>query len=117
VADDYYTIALEPAGRSAASRVLLAGAFDLGAREDLRTSLLDLVCGDPGPRIVVDLGRVTFIDSEAINALIEGYLAAERAGIVFRLAQAKGIVERVLRVIGLDHLLDPPEAGGDQAEV
>ncbi|BEL06925.1 hypothetical protein Q0Z83_051160 [Actinoplanes sichuanensis] len=117
MADDYYTIALEPAGGSAASRVRLAGAFDIGTREDLRKALHDLIGGDPGSRIVVDLGRVTFIDSEAINALIEGYLAAERDGIEFRLAGARGIVERVLRVIGLDHLLDPPEAGGDQDQV
>jgi anti-anti-sigma factor len=112
VADDYYTIALEPAGGSAASRVLLAGAFDIGTREDLRKALLGLVGGDPGPRILVDLRRVTFIDSEAINALIEGYLAAEQAGVSLRLTGAHGIVDRVLRVIGLDHLLDPPEAGG-----
>jgi anti-sigma B factor antagonist len=117
VADDYFTIALESAGRSATSRVRLAGAFDIGSREDLRKGLLGLVGDDPGERIVVDLQRVTFIDSEAINVLIEGYLAAERAGITFRLAGARGIVDRVLRVVGLDHLLDPPETGGDQGEV
>ncbi|GIE82325.1 hypothetical protein Aph02nite_82750 [Actinoplanes philippinensis] len=116
MADDYFTIALEPAGGSATSRVLLGGAFDIGTREDLREALLELVGGDPGPRITVDLRQVTFIDSEAINALIEGYLAAERAGVVFRLAGARGIVDRVLRVIGLDHLLDPPETGGDPAD-
>jgi anti-anti-sigma factor len=117
VADDYFTIALEPAGRSATSRVLLGGAFDIGAREELRKALLELVDGDPGARIVVDLRRVTFIDSEAINALIEGFLAAEQAGLTFRLAGARGIVDRVLRVVGLDHLLDPPEAGGDPDQV
>jgi anti-anti-sigma factor len=117
VADDYFTIALEPAGGSATSRVLLAGAFDIGTREDLRKALLDLIGGDPGSRITVDLRRVTFIDSEAINALIEGFLTAERAGVTFRLAGARGIVDRVLRVVGLDHLLDPPENGGDPEQV
>lgn len=114
MADDYFTIALEPAGGRAASHVRLTGAFDIGARDDLRTAVLDLIGGDPGQRIVVDLRQVTFVDSEAINALIEGYLAAERAGITFRMAGARGIVERVLRVIGLDHLLDPPESRADQ---
>ncbi len=117
MADDYFTIALEPASGSATSRVLLVGAFDIGAREDLRKALLELVDDDPGSRITVDLRRVTFIDSEAINALIGGYLAAERAGITFRLAGARGIVDRVLRVIGLDHLLDPPQADGDPERV
>lgn len=109
VADDYYTIALEPAGGNATARVLLSGAFDIGTRDDLRQALLDLVADDPGRHVQVDLRQVTFIDSEAINALIEGYLAAERAGVTLRLCGAQGIVDRVLRVVGLDHLLDPPE--------
>jgi anti-anti-sigma factor len=108
VADDYYTIALEPADDGATAWVRLAGAFDIGAREDLCDTLLGMVGPDAGERILVDLNDVTFIDSEAINALIQGYLAAERSGIDFRLANARGIVERVLRIVGLDHLLEPP---------
>ncbi|GIE31121.1 hypothetical protein Ait01nite_041660 [Actinoplanes italicus] len=108
MADDYYTIALEPADDGATARVRLAGAFDIGAREDLCDTLLGMVGPDAGERILVDLNDVTFVDSEAINALIQGYLAAERSGIDFRLANARGIVERVLRIVGLDHLLEPP---------
>ena len=40
-----------------------------------------------------------------IARLIQGYLDADRAGIDFRLANARGIVDRVLRIVGLDHLL------------
>jgi anti-anti-sigma factor len=109
VADDYFTIALEPAGDGdATTRVRLSGAFDIGAREDLCDTLLGLVGPGVGELILVDLHEVTFIDSEAINALIKGYLAADRAGIGFRLTNARGIVDRVLRIVGLDHLLEPP---------
>jgi anti-anti-sigma factor len=108
VADDYYTIALEPADGDATARVRLTGALDIGAREDLCEALLGLIGPDAGERIVVDLQAVTFIDSEAINALIQGYLAAERAGLGFHLANAHGIVDRVLRIVGLDHLMEPP---------
>ncbi|MEU4624000.1 STAS domain-containing protein [Actinoplanes sp. NPDC023801] len=109
MADDYFTIALEPVDGDATARVRLAGSFDIVAREDLCDALLGLAGPDAGARrIAVDLHDVTFIDSEAINALIQGYLAADRAGIDFRLANARGIVDRVLRIVGLDHLLQPP---------
>jgi anti-anti-sigma factor len=108
VADDYFTIALEPADGDGTVWVRLSGAFDIGTREDLCDALLGLVDPGAGKRILVDLHEVTFIDSEAINALIKGYLAADRAGIGFRLANARGIVDRVLRIVGLDHLLEPP---------
>jgi anti-anti-sigma factor len=111
-ADDYFTIALEPADGGATSHVRLSGAFDLDTREDLCDALLGLVGPDSGKRILVDLHDVTFIDSEAINVLIQGYLAADRAGIEFRLANARGIVDRVLRIVGLDHLLEPPASIG-----
>ena len=108
VADDYFTIALHPAGADAdgvvTSRVQLAGEFDVDNRDELAGRLLGVVEREAPARIVVDLGRVTFIDSEAIGALIQGHLAAGRAGVDFRLAGANGVVERVLTVVGLDHL-------------
>lgn len=108
--DDYFTIALHPAGADAdgvvTTRVQLAGEFDIDNRDELAGRLLDIVETGTPARIVVDLGQVTFIDSEAIGALVEGHLAADRAGIAFRLAGAGGVVKRVLTVVGLDHLLD-----------
>ena len=110
--NDYYTISTRPATASAdgvvTARVELAGSFDIGTRDELQDALLEVVEAGAGDRIIVDLGEVRFIDSEALSALIQGYLAAERAGIVLRLAKPVGIVARVINVIGLDHLLDSP---------
>ncbi|MDI6102745.1 STAS domain-containing protein [Actinoplanes sp. NEAU-A12] len=116
MAHDYFTIASHPAGADAdgvvTSRVQLAGEFDIDSRDELAGRLLGIVEADAAARIVVDLHQVTFIDSEAIGALIEGHLAADRAGIAFRLASADGVVKRVLTVVGLDYLFDPPPAHG-----
>ncbi|WP_229074648.1 STAS domain-containing protein [Actinoplanes sp. DH11] len=103
--DDYFTITRAPAVDGAApDRVLLAGDLDMGARDELRDTLVAAAGETTGPRLVVDLRQVRFIDSEAISAILEGYLAAERAGLDFRLTGALGIVRRVFDVIGLDHL-------------
>ncbi|TWG12906.1 STAS domain-containing protein [Actinoplanes teichomyceticus] len=109
--DDHFKIAtsLSVAGDGVTTfSVTLAGSLDLGSRDELRAALLGIVQAGGGGRIVVDLSRVRFIDSEAISALIQSYLAAERAGYSFRLIRAVGIVERVLTVVGLGYLLERP---------
>lgn len=105
----YYSIAREGADGMAESRVRLAGEFDLSARDELRETLLDVVERDRTGRVVVGLDEVTFIDSEAIGAVHDGYLAASRAGADFRLAGAHGVVWRVLEVLGLAGLTEPAE--------
>lgn len=105
--DRYYTIETdlsEPDGDGRPRcRVELAGSFDIGARVELRAALAAAV--ETGRAIVVDLSRVRFIDSESLSALIAGYLAADRAALPFHLTGAIGIVQRVITVIGLDHLI------------
>lgn len=101
--DDYFTITAAPA-EPGTVRLALAGDLDMDARDGISEALLAAVGQARGSRIVVDLRGVRFIDSEAISAILEGYVAAERAGIEFRLSGATGIVRRVFDVIGLEHL-------------
>ncbi len=89
------------------SLILLSGEFDLAARDELRDTLLAVVDSDRPGRLVVDLADVTFIDSEAIGALIDGYLAARDAGTVLRLANAGRMIRRVLQIMELQEILDP----------
>ncbi len=108
VDDESFTVTVEadPAGDGAApgSRVRLDGELDLGARDVLRDTLFTIIDDEKPREIVVDLSGVTFIDSEAISGLLDGYLAAGQAGIAFRLANATGIVRRVFDVIDVPHL-------------
>ena len=76
----------------------LSGELDINTRDDLREALVAAVgTGD----VVIDLDEVTFIDSEALGALIEGYNAARANGTGFRLINAHGLVDRVLSVSGV----------------
>ena len=104
--DEHFTITPEPAidGDGAVVRFRIAGELDMEARDPLRELLLDAVDSRTYAHIVIDLDQISFIDSEAINAIIDGYIAAQHAGITLRLQHANGIVRRVFDVIGFDHL-------------
>ncbi|WP_336621287.1 STAS domain-containing protein [Streptomyces sp. DH10] len=54
---------------------------------------------------MVDLSRVTFMDSSGINILIAAHQAAISAQGWLRLAGAKGSVLRVLQLVGVDQVI------------
>ncbi|WP_333741629.1 STAS domain-containing protein [Streptomyces sp. IBSBF 2806] len=57
-------------------------------------------------RIVADLSNVTFIDSTGINVLVAAHQRVSDAQGWLRLAGAQEPVARVLRLVGLDTLID-----------
>lgn len=94
---DSYKIGVERAADGSATFLHLDGELDITARDDLRDAILAaLVSGD----VVVDLDAVTFIDSEALGALIDGYNEARARPAGFRVVNANGVVARVLKVSG-----------------
>jgi anti-sigma B factor antagonist len=103
---DSYTIAREWAADGTAALLRLTGELDINAREDLQKVFEELL-GSGAADIVVDLGGVTFLDSEALGALIQGYNAAQAEAVRFRAVNARGLVERVLSVSGALELFGP----------
>ena len=99
--DDYYSITREPGVRPDGTvDVRLNGTLDIGARPGLHGALA-AVAGEPGVTAVrVDLSEVTFLDSEALAGLIQGFTEARRAGLDFAVVGAQGLVHRVLVVTG-----------------
>ena len=80
--------------------VALAGELDLYNSGDVRAVLL--ACSEEQPeRLIVDLGRVSFIDSTALGVLIEARsrLSDRRT---FMLASPQLAARRALEVSGLD---------------
>ncbi|MFI5932959.1 STAS domain-containing protein [Actinoplanes sp. NPDC051494] len=105
--EEYFTISRGDPGGTPETRVHLAGEFDLGACPALREALFGIVDDDRPRGITVDLADVTFLDSEAINVLLDGYLAADEAGITYRLINPSGLVKRVFEVIDMPRLFGP----------
>lgn len=96
---DFYQIAQERAADGTAALLRLSGELDINARDDLQQAF-ERVLADGAADIVVDLADVTFIDSEALGALIGGYNAAQIRTVGFRVVNARGLVDRVLSVSG-----------------
>ncbi|WP_439939433.1 STAS domain-containing protein [Nocardia sp. N13] len=57
------------------------------------------------PRVVVDLGPTTFIDSSGLGALVSGLKTCRQAGGDLRIAAAGEQVRTVLKLTNLDRIL------------
>lgn len=84
--------------------VRLAGELDLYNADILRQSLFEAADGGP-PRLVVDLGAVTFIDSTGLGVLIESRARLENRR-AFVVASPGLEARRALEVSGLDRHLN-----------
>ena len=60
---------------------------------------------EQAPRVVVDLGPTTFIDSSGLGALVSGLKTCRQAGGDLRIAAAGEQVRTVLKLTNLDRIL------------
>ncbi|MDH6554215.1 anti-anti-sigma factor [Streptomyces sp. SAI-133] len=81
----------------------LAGEIDYDTCGTLRQALTIPV---PQPPVVIDLRRVTFMDSTGINILIAAHHNATAAGGWLRLAAPTNSVMRTIQIVGLDTVID-----------
>jgi anti-anti-sigma factor len=54
--------------------------------------------------LVLDAGRLGFVDSGGLRALIQGRRVADRAGASFVIENASPALHRLLELTGIDHL-------------
>jgi anti-sigma B factor antagonist len=80
--------------------VQVAGELDLASAPTLTDALRGLE--QPCARVVLDLSRLTFIDSTGLRLALTEQRRAENDGFDFVLAGATEPILRVLRVTGLD---------------
>jgi anti-sigma B factor antagonist len=96
----------DPRGETATGVVVLEGRLDLLAAPQLKHQIQRLV-GEGWNKLVVDLGKVPFIDSSGLGALIGGLKAARVAGGDFRIARPAEQIRYILQVSSLDRVLTP----------
>jgi anti-anti-sigma factor len=82
----------------------LHGEFDLSCNEAFQRVLARAI-DDRVTELVVDLRRLSFIDSTGLKALVSLHAWAERDGFDFVVLCGEGHVMRVLALVGLDELL------------
>ena len=84
--------------------VRLIGRLDLPVAAVVKDRLAKVVA-DGHPRLVVDLGEVSFVDSSGLGALIGGLKAARLAGGDLRLARPADQARLILGLTTLDRVL------------
>jgi anti-sigma B factor antagonist len=83
------------------------GELDLRNRDLVLNSVLERL--DAGHAVILDLSRLTFVDSTGLSAMIRCRKAAQRAGLRFAVRGAQGQVAHVLEMTGLGGPLTNPE--------
>jgi len=82
--------------------VELSGDVDLHASPEARRVLLDAV--SQGRKVLVDLSKVSYMDSSGVASLIEALKRARDAGLVFGLVSVPDRPLRVLKLASLDRV-------------
>ena len=80
--------------------VELDGEVDLSCSPDARKQILD--CLNKEHNLLVDLSRVTYIDSSGVASLVEGYQTAKKKGLKFGLISVSDAAMNVLQLARLD---------------
>jgi anti-sigma B factor antagonist len=81
----------------------VAGEFDFGVAPQVAASVDELL--DAGVALVViDLRRLSFLDSSGVHTLIAAHHAAERSGATLFLVRGQANVHRVLTLTATDTL-------------
>ncbi len=82
------------------SVVSLSGDVDLESSPKVRSALLDCVGAKRG--VLVDLSRVSYIDSSGVASLVEAYQTARKSTTPFALVEVSDSAMRVLELARLD---------------
>jgi anti-sigma B factor antagonist len=84
--------------------LLLAGELDLSCVEHLWLAAVDALEGHP-TRLVVDVSAVTFLNSTTLGTFVRIQRRADELGTSFALRHPTPLVQRLLRLSGLDSQL------------
>lgn len=90
--------------RGKATVLCLAGEFDLSVKKAFELGLSRLVSAKP-KQVVVDMRKVTFIDSTGIRLILEAWNQSRRMGFDFAVVIGEGRVRSALAEMGLDRAL------------
>jgi anti-sigma B factor antagonist len=88
----------------AEATIILDGELDIRTVERFLASIQDALEAQPAS-VAVDAGRVAFLDSSGLAALLHARSATAAAGVRFRIREASPKVRRMAEVAGISELL------------
>lgn len=81
--------------------VTAVGEVDMAEEARFRDAVLGPLCQQSVNRVIVDLGRLRFIDASGARVLIEAHREALRQAKRFHVVNVCGIPRRVLKILGV----------------
>jgi len=94
--------------------VELTGDVDLSCSPEARSVILS--CIKASKHVLVDLSRVTYIDSSGVASLVEGYQNAKKKKLKFGLVGVSGAALNVLKLARLDKVFPIHATVADRAK-
>ncbi|HEY8543655.1 MAG TPA: STAS domain-containing protein [Acidimicrobiales bacterium] len=91
----------------------LVGDLDLHGVRLLHERLAEIRSGEPVEQVEIDLGRLAFIDSSGLQAVLVAREDLQRDGIGTRIVSVSPAVSRVAEIAGLAEQFAVPDEGGD----
>jgi anti-sigma B factor antagonist len=85
--------------------VELSGELDISSAASVESRLMELEKRDP-ERVILDLTRVSFIDSTGLSMIINADGRARKRGKRLTIVSGEGVPRRILRTVGLEDRLD-----------
>lgn len=86
--------------------IYLAGEVDLTSRHELLESCESAIARLQVPHLLVEVGRVTFMDSAGLDTLLTVLRIVEPHGGTVTLLGAHERIRRLLQIVGLDALIN-----------
>ncbi len=97
--------------QGSSTTISLDGEWDLAAQEGARRAVRRALSRQPA-RVVLDLSRLTFIDSSGVHVVIDLVKRAARLRIELAIIPGPPAVQRIFDVCGLTQRLPFTSAGG-----
>ncbi len=90
----------------------LAGRITMGAGAQLLDEKLQAAAARSAPKVLLEMSRVTFIDSQGIKSLVRGFITLEKLGGTLKLLNMS---DKARIVLEITHLLSVIKAFEDEA--
>jgi anti-anti-sigma factor len=99
------SVGWETSERADGFHVELSGELDISSAAGVETRLMELETREP-ERLIIDLRRVSFIDSTGLSMIINADGRARKQGRRLTIVSGDGVPRRILRTVGLEDRLD-----------
>jgi anti-sigma B factor antagonist len=104
VTSEHPNLTVEVSRGPEAHTILLAGEADLVGTPSIEAALRD-ACASESALVVIDLSKLTFIDSSGLHALMSGYELCRARSQELRIVPGPANVQRLFELTGMNDVL------------